>query len=355
MSKKTYQNHLMSYLVGRTSCSLRNKSQVGTRGSSFRHSSVLILFALLSLVALAISSEREALVVINFPGVSEPRASDSVLLEDVAEINGPNDLSSQLRSARISIALEPSEEKTLTGLEVQRAVRKSIESKLGSQSRWTIQVPESVKWKGQTDRVPELRVRNLLSRELEALCPTCKLESVRLGQHRLIGFPSDQDLSITVSSKSFQEQVLIEVRPEVAANKVSQFLTATVNVRKEVAVLQRSVSAGEKITEADVRTVSQEIRSALELPLSTEQVLGRELRQTLPAFSTVSPAQLRKSYLIQRGQNVKVEIVRGDFELSQNLVAEEAGAVGDLIKVRSSDSKKPMSGRVLESGTVRLE
>lgn len=83
--------------------------------------------------------------------------------------------------------------------------------------------------------------------------------------------------------------------------------------------------------------------------------LGWRIRVPLAsaAASTYGRPQQREM-LIKKGD--PVQLVAGDatFSVSKAMVADEDGAIGDLIRVRESRNSPPVTGRIEPSGIIRV-
>ena len=52
---------------------------------------------------------------------------------------------------------------------------------------------------------------------------------------------------------------------------------------------------------------------------------------------------------------MKIILGDGTFEVSAQATAEQAGSVGEVIKIKTMDTKKLMSGTLIDLGVVKIE
>jgi flagella basal body P-ring formation protein FlgA len=69
----------------------------------------------------------------------------------------------------------------------------------------------------------------------------------------------------------------------------------------------------------------------------------------------VSRAQVRNALAVERGAGVRATFRSAGIELTTQLVAVDAGAIGQTITLRNPSSNKLVRGRVVDSGAVVLE
>lgn len=255
---------------------------------------------------------------------------------------------------RVPLSIEDGEKKNLTGMDLQRLVRKAISEVGISGEEWVLQMPEQIKIEGTSSELPPLRVENFIRERIKTFCADCRLSSFRIGASRLSSIAAEEELSFSLSSANIGPQLLLQINGT-GSQRAQQFASVQLKIEKEVGVLNRALLSGSRVKRQDLQTNWVEIKSTMEMPLSIPQIEGRELRQNVAAFSTITPTMLKKEYTINRGQIVKALMDVGDLEISQSVTAEESGELGSLIRVRSVEAKKQLSGRVVDAGVVRIQ
>ena len=85
-----------------------------------------------------------------------------------------------------------------------------------------------------------------------------------------------------------------------------------------------------------------------------EEVVGRVAKRTLLPGRTIPVNGLREAYAIKRGANVRLTFAIGNMVISAAGTPLTDAMVGDLIKVRNTDSGSIVSGTVMADGTVQV-
>jgi len=76
--------------------------------------------------------------------------------------------------------------------------------------------------------------------------------------------------------------------------------------------------------------------------------------QTRQTAATASPAHARAEPVVRRGDQIELIAIASGFTVSTLAVAEQDGAPGDRIRVRTDRRTAPVIGQVLEDGRVAL-
>lgn len=76
--------------------------------------------------------------------------------------------------------------------------------------------------------------------------------------------------------------------------------------------------------------------------------------QASQAAATFSRAQARAEPVVRRGDQIELVAIANGFTVSTLAVAEQDGAPGDRIRVRTERRNAPVIGQVLEDGRVAL-
>lgn len=126
-------------------------------------------------------------------------------------------------------------------------------------------------------------------------------------------------------------------------------------VDEAVVVPKETIRAGQTIRSEDleVRTVGPEgyfDRYALTL----DELVGHVARRTLLAGRPVARRSVERPTAVDRGSQVTVRVHLGPMVVTMEGEAMEAGAVGETVKVLNPRSKRVLSGRVVDHGTVEV-
>ena len=138
--------------------------------------------------------------------------------------------------------------------------------------------------------------------------------------------------------------------------KWQQNFAVHLHVYKEVAVLARAVSIGQQLTAADISfsrydtsTISKDFFT------SAEQIIGQQIKRNLKAGTLLGSDMLDAPLLIERGDLLLIQTKRPGLKVKMQGVAMERGKLGQVIRVRNSQSNNIVAARVLAAGIVQVE
>ncbi|WP_244743318.1 flagellar basal body P-ring formation chaperone FlgA [Mesorhizobium sp. L-8-10] len=84
------------------------------------------------------------------------------------------------------------------------------------------------------------------------------------------------------------------------------------------------------------------------------QLHGKVARRTILPGRLIPPSSVRDAFLVQAGAPVEVTLVDKNLVITVTAMPLEAGAAGDVVKLRNIDSGRVFSGVVMTDGTVRV-
>lgn len=126
--------------------------------------------------------------------------------------------------------------------------------------------------------------------------------------------------------------------------------------QEKVMVTRRVVYPGETVDIDALREVT--LKPGKVAPVSAVrtagQIEGKVARRTLLPGHYISTSSLREAYLVEPGAAVQVLYQAGALTITATAVTLEAGAVGDVVKLRNIDSGKVFTGIVMADGSVRV-
>lgn len=131
-------------------------------------------------------------------------------------------------------------------------------------------------------------------------------------------------------------------------------VSASVEVRKRVAVLTRALRRGELIGEGDVRMEEMWV-DASGSPASVEDVVGREARTRLSAGGVVRSTDVEAAQVIRRGDLVTVHCVSGGVVVKAPARALGDAREGESVELRMDGSKRSFVARASGKGRAVIE
>lgn len=88
--------------------------------------------------------------------------------------------------------------------------------------------------------------------------------------------------------------------------------------------------------------------------VSADQVTGKVTSRTLLQGRVILVSALREPYAVERGKAVRIVFSNGPLTITAGGAPLENAAVGDLIRVRNTDSGIIVSGTVMDDGTIHV-
>ncbi len=210
-------------------------------------------------------------------------------------------------------------------------------------------VPSQVKVNVSPVPVSRQEVTRKILNILDARCNECEHLVNIQSTPRPYGKTWDLDFSKLAAKGGF----LLPLRD--GESNQNKWVSGTIRVSRLTPVTTRLILQNERVQEGDLELKMTDVTFAKDSVLRKEDVHGQLSIRSLPVGSPVWASDLKREPAAQRGQMVKAVIGDGDFEVSVNMLAEDNGFVGDLIKVKNLDNKKILSGLVTEKGVVKLQ
>ncbi|CAD7054969.1 flagella basal body P-ring formation protein FlgA [Pseudorhizobium endolithicum] len=87
---------------------------------------------------------------------------------------------------------------------------------------------------------------------------------------------------------------------------------------------------------------------------TVEEVSGMVSTRTLLPGRTIALSGLREPYAVRRGSSVRLTFSIGNMTISAGGTPLQDASVGDLIRVRNTDSGVTVNGTVMADGTVQV-
>lgn len=135
----------------------------------------------------------------------------------------------------------------------------------------------------------------------------------------------------------------------------TKWISGTIQVSRLTPVTTRMVLQGERLQAQDIRMEMSDVTFAKDVVLRLEDIQGQIAIRNLAVGSPIWSSELKREPAVQKGQIVKANLIEEGFELSVSMQAEDSGLVGDTIKVKNLDTKKNLSGLVIDKGMVKLQ
>ncbi|MBC7457730.1 MAG: flagellar basal body P-ring formation protein FlgA [Bdellovibrionaceae bacterium] len=198
--------------------------------------------------------------------------------------------------------------------------------------------PTEVKLLRSKQFISRMEVERKIKNHLLANCKKCDFRININSVPKIVTSDWEMDLNVDLNKKTVMVPVYSVSQPDKKG-----WITAEVKKYMNVAILNRDVKFGEPITEAMITTDLRYVPAGADVVLSAEGLIGMQPTKYMPAGEMISYRDLKRETVMKKGQIVKAVFGKEAFEVSISALAEESGAIGDVIKFKNMDSQKMFS------------
>ena len=289
--------------------------------------------------------------------IHEVSAGLPILLRDVGAAGFVSeDLKILAQDMKILEGMKAGEEKTFSNAEMVRVLKEkvAVENKL-TNLNWTYFVPEKITFRAKSI-LPQNRISTMLMNDLSERCEACRFQFRDLKVPVLKENLDLKNINIDTSGLRIVGSFLIPVKVDYASGlQKTYYVTGQLQTHVKALVSTRALQVGDSLDSKDYKEQEIEISFSQDALAVVDDLKGKTLNKMLAVGRPIYKSDLKKEMVVQRGQLIRA--ISGDetFEVSAQMQAEENGAVGDLIRMKNTETQKLMSGRVIERGVVRIQ
>ncbi len=128
-----------------------------------------------------------------------------------------------------------------------------------------------------------------------------------------------------------------------------------VESQEAVVVARRTLPRGTVLRESDLVVEQRADEKVPDDAVSeVEAVIGQALTRSLAKGRPVTHGMVQTPPLVKRGQQVRLELRHGRLRIESLGRAQEEGRAGDWIRVRATESRREVTGRVAADGVVHV-
>lgn len=210
-------------------------------------------------------------------------------------------------------------------------------------------LPAEIKLLRSQSNVSRMEVERKIKNHLMMKCYSCEYTLLINSVPQAMTADWDLDLNIDFNKTS----VMVPVFSTTHSDKKG-WVVVEVKKYAMAPVLNRPLKVGEVIKEF---MLSEEKRliSRSDILIDKSQVIGLQANRFLNAGQLLSDRDLKKEQVMRKGQIVKALFGQQSLQITISAQAEEAGAVGDVIRVKNLDSQKMFAARIIDRGLVEIE
>jgi flagella basal body P-ring formation protein FlgA len=277
--------------------------------------------------------------------------SEIRLIDLIESSNLNEDVNSQLANITLGEAPRFGEQRVLSNLMLSRLLRKVLKR------NGKIIIPNKVIVVGHYPRLTKENVKKALVRNLQSQCEGClfKIRSLKLPEETVVPLGARWLLKENSSLPRGSFTVRLDVMDSADRVVHRGWVSGELRIYKDVAVIQRSVVAGEPVREGDVRFERRDITFNRFATPSQEFLGGCQYKRGMNAFDIVWKKDLSRRQVVKFGQTIDVLVGGDEWQVEMKAQAKQSGCVGDLIKVQNIQTKKTFSGIVTRNGQVRVQ
>jgi flagella basal body P-ring formation protein FlgA len=211
-------------------------------------------------------------------------------------------------------------------------------------------LPSEVKIMRSRNEVSRMEVERKVRNQLQINCFDCEL------QIQISSVPANlaSDWALDMNVDLSKNTVMIPIYSSSQPDKKG-WVVAQIKRYQNIPVLNRSAKMGDVITRNMLVIEKRQLMNTRETILNKEAIEGMQTSRFINAGQALTYSDLKKETILKRGQIVKVLVGNQSFEVSMSGQAEEAGALGDIVKIKNLDSQKVFAAKVVERGVVRIE
>ncbi len=211
-------------------------------------------------------------------------------------------------------------------------------------------LPTELKLIRSRGAVSRMEVERKIKNKIYGECSTCDVQIIISNVPQNIESDWVLDLNIDLTKKT----VMV---PVYSAKNSSAKAWIVVEVKRyqKVPILNQSVKYGEVITPEMLTVEKRELLNVRDTYLSAASLDGMQAVRFLNAGQMVQFSDVKREQILKKGQMVKAIVGSPSFEVAISAEAQEAGSVGEVVKVKNLDSQKVFAAKIVERGVVRIE
>ena len=210
-------------------------------------------------------------------------------------------------------------------------------------------LPTEIKLLRSQSNVSRMEVERKIKNHLMMKCYSCEYTLLINSVPQAMTADWDLDLNIDFNKTSVMVPVFSTTQPDKKGWVV-------VEVRKYAMAptLNRPLKVGDVVT-ASMITVEKRLINRSDILIDTSQVIGLQANRFLNAGQLLSDRDLKKEQVMKKGQMVKALFGQQSLQITISAQADEAGAIGDVIRVKNLDSQRMFAARIVDRGLVEIE
>ena len=210
-------------------------------------------------------------------------------------------------------------------------------------------LPTEIKLLRSQSNMSRMEVERKIKNHLMMKCFTCEYTLLINSVPQAMTADWDLDLNIDFNKTS----VMVPVFSTSHSDKKG-WVVVEVKKYAMAPTLNRSLKVGDVIS-ASMLTLEKRLITRSDILIDANQIVGLQANRFLNAGQLLSDRDLKKEQVMRRGQIVKALFGQQSLQITISAQAEEAGAIGDVIRVKNLDSQKMFAAKIIDRGLVEIE
>ncbi|MFZ3228756.1 MAG: flagellar basal body P-ring formation chaperone FlgA [Pseudobdellovibrio sp.] len=211
-------------------------------------------------------------------------------------------------------------------------------------------LPSEMKLLKSRNPISRMELERKIKNHITKNCAECDLQIQISSVPMNVTADWELDLNIDLTKTS----VIIPIR-SINNPEKKGWVVGEIKRYQSVPVLNRAVKTGDVITQDLISVEKRLIMNPREIIANSQQLMGMQAARFLNAGQAITYSDLKKEQVMKKGQMIKAIAGQSSVEVSILAQVEEAGAIGDVIRIRNLDSQKIVAARVVDKGLVRIE
>lgn len=211
-------------------------------------------------------------------------------------------------------------------------------------------LPQEIKLIRSQQNVSRMELERKIKNQLLARCADCEYQIQVQSVPQALGADWTVELNIDLA----KETVMIPISDPLRKG-ANQWVVVEIRKYAEVPVAARNIVSQTSIDSSMYRLEKRVLRSTSDIVTTADELDAVISTRALTAGQTFSKRDLKKELIIKKNQIVKAQVEKDGFQIFITAVAEDSGAMGDLIRVKNLDSQKIIAAEVVGRGVVKID
>lgn len=309
-------------------------------------------WALAVLIASLAANAESTIIVRPLTQLTQTKA---IFLSDVADFHGvEKSLITQLGSIKLAEGPQAGDKIEFSGSAISAALR-AHRAWSSMTIRPNVVIPSKIYVENLGEQISEAALRMEIIERWQGQC-ACRIELSELSLPKMprlkvatkwrIRFPA-------MPAKGSFNLALELIDGD--SNAQTLWLRGRVAHFKSAPVTTRQMQFGERVQPSDYSIQERDVTFARDSIPDENQLVGRKIRQAVPANEILFVGNLELEKALRRGDQVKMSVGEESWEVVLMGVAEQDGVIGDTVKIRNPQSNQIVSAVVTGRGEVKIQ